>query len=328
MTTRVNHYVRTLSLLVVELAFVDGATLAAQKHMGGGGSSDLLDPAFEVASIRTEDREETWGGFGIKIDPSGRFQASDVGFDDLVTMAYIGVSENAIVTIDKGAPKWLRSAKFDIQAKVDDAYTSGWDKLSYEQRMNAVRPMIRRLLVDRFHLKLAIDTQMTPVYVMVQAKGGAHLKEVTPPEPVIGNQDEAEARWKAEHPGTVLPGTFRCGEDKCTGHAMKMSEAVWQIAANARADRMVIDQTGLKGYYDFSFSFSPEKNEFPMESIGDDLGLKFERRSMPLKTYVIQSAEHPSLDGTDGRAVGIDTRVTGFLHPVEPLFKSILAVRA
>jgi uncharacterized protein (TIGR03435 family) len=179
---------------------------------------------------------------------------------------------------------------------VDEAYMGGWEKLSDRQRMEVVRPMIRRLLADRFHLRFRVEMRKTPVYALVQAKGGAHVKEVPAPVAMEGDPTEALERWFTEHPGKVPPGNIMCA-DKCTGNAMKISDAVGQIAGSSRADRMVVDETGLKGYYDFSFTQPQTKDEPAMQEVEDDLGVRFEARSVAMKTYVIESAEKPSVDG-------------------------------
>jgi hypothetical protein len=39
-----------------------------------------------------------------------------------------------------------------------------------------------------------------------------------------------------------------------------------------------------------------QKEEFPMQQVEEALGMKFEARNMPVKTYVIAWAERPSVD--------------------------------
>ncbi len=299
MSTRMARYTTKVSLLVSTFMFLTGAVLMAQNDTVGSRDLDAIGPAFEVATIRPANRDDGRNWFGIRPDASGRFQASAVPLSMLVSVAYFAAPNKSKVTTGRATPSWVSSDQFDIQAKIDGAYMSGWSKLSGEQRMNVIRPMIRRLLAERFRVKLGIETRMTPVYALLQAKGGAHVREVAPPAPGDGDPAEVESRWMAENPGKASPGTIMCSGDKCTGHAVKISNAVGQIAVNSRADRMVIDQTGLKGYYDLSFRFPREKDEFPMQAVGDDLGMKFQPRSIPIKTYVIESAEKPSVDGAE-----------------------------
>ena len=139
----------------------------------------------------------------------------------------------------------------------------------------------------------------TPVYALVQAKGGAKLKEVAAPEPLEGEGDswQKASRYMNDHPGKAAPGYITCGGSGCTGHAMQMKFAVGQFGASADANQMVMDQTGLTGYYDFSYKITHEANDLtPMQQIEDQLGLRFESRKVPIKTYVIDSAEKPTQD--------------------------------
>lgn len=297
MNLRVGLNYRKAFLFVIAWMFLYGAVAAAQRNPVAVGGPDAIGPAFEVAVVRPAKNDHT-SGFGIGLTPSGRFTASAVSLDFLVWQAYRESPSKYKVTLDRTASKWIDSDEFDINAKVDNAYMQGWDKLSDEQRWDLVRPMLRRLLADRFHLKVRIEMRATPVYVLVQSKGGAHVEEVSPPVPADGDPSEATARWMRDNPGKGAPGALVCGADKCIANAVKISDLMWQIAISSGTDRMVIDETGLKGYYSFSITKAHDTEEPTMQEVADDLGMKFEPRSVPMKTYVIESAEKPSVDGT------------------------------
>jgi uncharacterized protein (TIGR03435 family) len=287
---------RTALLIVSVWMLVCATAAVAQGNPAVVGDADAKGPAFEVAVIRpTGSVGRGWSG--TRLDPSGRFEGSNVSLSYLFWQAYEDASGKSNVTLDRGAPKWVDSEMFDINAKVDDAYMGGWDKLSEQQRMNLVRPMIRRLLADRFHVKMRVEMRKTPVYVLVQAKGGAHVKEVSAPPVSDGDPGEAMRQWMADHPGKGAPGSMTCGSDGCTASAVKIGDMIGQIGMSSGADRMVIDETGLKGFYDFSFSRPHEEDETPMQAVEAGLGMRFEPKSVPVKTYVIESAEKPSVDG-------------------------------
>jgi uncharacterized protein (TIGR03435 family) len=282
-------------LLVVAEILVCAVAAVAQTSLLIRVDDDAQGPAFEVAAIRPAGSEmRHW--VGIKLDPSGRLEASQVSLSFLFWQAYWDAPGKRNVVMDHDAPKWVESETFDVNAKVDEAYMRGWDKLSDEQRMERVRPMLRRLLADRFHLTMRVEMRKTPVYVLVQAKGGAHVKEVQAPAAVQGDPMEAAQRWMTDHPGQAAPSNIMCAE-KCTASAVKMSNALGQISGSSQADRMVIDETGLTGYYDFSFAQPRSDDERAMQEVEEDLGMKFEPRSVMVKTYVIVSAEKPSVGG-------------------------------
>jgi len=250
-------------------------------------------PAFEVATVRPAGHADGRRWFGMRLVPSGRLTVSAMSMKDQVWAAYVGFGKAQV----SGGPKWVETDQFDVEAKVDDAYMAGWDKMSDAQRMDVVRPMLRRLLADRFQLKLHTEMRDTPVYALVQAKGGARMKEVPAPESLEGEGDDVEKtmRQMAAHPGKPLPGGMMCTGSGGTGNAVPMSYALGQIGESSGADRMVLDETGLKGHYDFSYTISRDKDALsPMQQIEDQLGLRFEPRKVPITTYVIDSAEKPS----------------------------------
>jgi uncharacterized protein (TIGR03435 family) len=255
---------------------------------------EQLGPAFEVASIRPANPSDGRQGRGIGVDASGRFTASGASLSALVWLAYVRAPGSGKVS---GGPMWGQSDWFDINAKVDDAYVVGWDKLTDAQRMDRVRPMIRRLLSERFQLKLRIEMQPTPVYALVQAKGGTKMKEVPTPDPIEGDPKEALARQINR--GKPVPGNVKCWGTTCTGLAVPMSNAIGYIVGMSHADRMVIDETGLKGYYNFTFTQPRNNDDSAMAEVEGDLGLMFDPRTVPMKAYVIDSAEKPSVDGAE-----------------------------
>jgi uncharacterized protein (TIGR03435 family) len=251
-------------------------------------------PTFEVATIRLANRDDGRNWFGSKLE-GHEYTTSRTSLERLVWAAY-GVpdtQEKSNVIVDHSAPKWISSDEFDIHARIDDQYLAGGDKLSFKQQMDIVRPMLRQLLDERFHLKLHSEPRPTPVYALVQAKGGAKVKEV--PAPPENPTSEAQAKWMRDNPGKAMPGGWTCGE-QCTFSAVKISNAVGQIGANAKAERMVIDETGLNGYYDFVIPYPAKDDEHPMSTVEEALGMRFEKRTIPIQTWIIESATKPGLD--------------------------------
>jgi uncharacterized protein (TIGR03435 family) len=216
-----------------------------------------------------------------------------MSLNSLVAYAYAPRGSGSRVD---GGPDWTQSQPYDIEAKVDESQMAGWDKLSSEERTARVRPMLRALLAERFQLKLHTEMRETPVYALVQAKGGAKLKQAVPPEPTEGEADKTQkTRYMDDHPGKAAPGYITCSGNGCIGKAFPIKIAIGQFGASADADRIVIDQTGLTGYYDFSYTISRDPDSLtPMQQIEDQLGLRFESRKIPMKTYVIDSAEKPT----------------------------------
>jgi uncharacterized protein (TIGR03435 family) len=246
---------------------------------------------FDVASIRpSPDRTGQPGWMGVRIT-GDMFEARAMSLRALVWYAYAdGGTQRQLVT---GGGGWIESEQWDITAKVDDP---SFDGLSNKTRSDRMRPMVQALLDERFHLKLHTDLRPTSVYALVQAKSGAKVKEVPVPPEVSGDWMEAMKRYREENPGKPFPGVIMCSGDRCTATAVTIAMVLGQIQASSHSDRMVIDETGLKGHYDLSFRYPGSDDDDAMGEIEEDLGMKFESRKVDLTTYVIDSAEKPSND--------------------------------
>lgn len=216
------------------------------------------------------------------------FEAHSMSLNALVWYAYAGGGPKPqMVSEGKG---WIESQNWDIIAEFDDP---SFARLSSAERSARVRPMVQALLEERFHLKLHTEMRLTPVYALVQAKGGAKVKEVPAPPEVQGDREEVMKRFREENPGKPFPGVMTCSGSRCTATAVTINTVLGQIQYITHADRMVIDETGLKGHYDFSFrNLGSGDDDEP--NIEEDLGMKLEPRKVDLITYVIDSAEKPS----------------------------------
>jgi uncharacterized protein (TIGR03435 family) len=247
---------------------------------------------FDVASIRpSADRSGPLGSWtGIRL-VGGTFEARSVSLKALVWFAFSYVNRGPERQMVSDGGGWVDSQDWDIVAKVDAPSLTG---LSNTELGNRMRSMVQALLEERFHLRLHTEIRQTPVYVLVQAKGGARVKEVPAPPAMEGDWMEAMKRYREENPGRPFPGSITCSGDRCTATAATMSAAVTQIQVNSHADSPVIDETGLKGHYDLSFRKTRNDDDDAMAEIEEDLGMKFESRKVDLTTYVIDSAERPS----------------------------------
>lgn len=258
-----------------------------------------IGPAFEVATIRPTDtsnqRDNRW--YGLEITSSGRLNVSSMNLSGLVGFAY---SQPNTLGKVKGGPSWAESEKFDIAAKVDGSQLTGWDKLSQRERGDRVRPMLRQLLDERFHLKLHSEIHEESVYALVQAKGGAKLQKVDAP-------DESDSKSMADvmrenairSPDKARPGSMMMsGNGNWEGNQVKVSALSGQIAYESHVDTFVVDETGLDGYYNFSMKIDRSKDapDF-QDQLEQQLGLKLVARKRPVVTWIIDSADKPSQDG-------------------------------
>jgi uncharacterized protein (TIGR03435 family) len=169
----------------------------------------------------------------------------------------------------------LMSEAYDIAAKAERPVTR-----------DEMLAMLRRLLADRFRLTVRRETREVPIYAVTVAKGGPKLKPGSAPE-MDG--------------GTPLVPAHAGGIEAETGHLIfkneSMSEFAWALSRTAATgDRVVIDQTGLKGVYDFELKWVREGAEGPsiFEALQEQLGLKLEPKKAPVELVVIEHVETPT----------------------------------
>jgi uncharacterized protein (TIGR03435 family) len=103
---------------------------------------------------------------GIHMTPDG---ISIIGMPlaMLVRQAF-GLSKDRILN----EPEWVRSARFDIEAKVAPEDVARLASLTLQQRGRMMLP----LLEERFGLKFHHETRVLPVFALEVAKGGPKLK--------------------------------------------------------------------------------------------------------------------------------------------------------
>ena len=164
--------------------------------------------------------------------------------------------------------------------------------------------MVQTLLADRFQLKASIQNRERQVYALVVAKGGPKLKEVElSPFPPPGTPPP---------PGAHLPSMSKTGPNQLTATAWPMSEMPFFLSINFPeiGNHLLIDQTGLRGNYDFvlngvsgappqppgASAATPEGDATTsiFTALQEQLGLKLESRKAEVEILVIESVEKPS----------------------------------
>ena len=200
-------------------------------------------PALEVASIKPE--KSGTDMTMLRTTPVG-FNASNISLKALIQQAY-GVEDNQIL----GAPSWLGSARYDIEAKVSSSDTDALHDLSPDRR----RLMLQPLLADRFQLKVHTEVRELPVLTLVVAKGGPKLHEAEPGDTYPNGLKDFNG--KGGGPGMML---MRPGQ--LTGQGIPLSSLARLLTQQLGST--VQDKTGLTGKYDFTLQWTPDRNASPM----------------------------------------------------------------
>jgi uncharacterized protein (TIGR03435 family) len=228
---------------------------------GAATSATALQPEFEVVSIHMVDPRaaEDPSRSSLSSFPTNLFTVKSVPLTFLIQFAY-NIESPAYIS---AMPGWMESQEYDVSAKVE-----GDQQLSLEQ----MRPMLRRLLEQRFHLVVHRETKMASGFELIIAKGGPRLqasKDNSKPSAQILS-DRLEVRhMDAEHIASVL--AHRAGEP-------------------------VVDRTGLTGTFDFTLSYAPTNDpnsslpEF-FTALREQLGLKLESQKVPVDFLVIDHVD-------------------------------------
>ena len=228
--------------------------------------SPAADPSFAVAAIKPHDPTSSRQGFSTAGD---RFTIRNETVSSLICFAY-AIHPHQIVD----APDWLRADPYDIAGKPD---AEGEPSLSQQQGM------IKKLLADRFQLKLHIEKRELPVYAIRVAKGGPKLTPAANPN--------AEPDQNGNGHGTEQDQTYT---------SASIDNLV--LGMNFFLDRPAVNQTGLTGRFDFSIRYAwdeahvADPNAPPgiFTAVQEQLGLKFEPVRAPVDVLVIDHIERPS----------------------------------
>ena len=162
-------------------------------------------------------------------------------------------------------PGLLTAPGVDPSAETDD---------QRRDRVARARERLRSLLSDRFGLRTHVERREQTVLALRIAKGGQKLEETPEPSGRVGTND-----------------------GRIQGFGAPVSMLATQLA-NVTG-RIVQDETGMKGKYDFLLEFSPDdKNPDDVrpsiQTALEQLGLRLDRTKAPVKTVVIDSVERPS----------------------------------
>ncbi|HEY3742745.1 MAG TPA: TIGR03435 family protein [Bryobacteraceae bacterium] len=176
---------------------------------------------FEVASVKPHKDDD--GRVGIQMAPGGRWRATNVPVNLLLQIAY-DLRPGQMT----GAPNWINTERYDIDAKVDDS-------LGPSPKPEQMRPYLQALIEKRFQLKYHHETKDMQVYILEVGKNGSKMKESDPAE--VG------PRIRMGH------GSLTCTKIKMDMFARELSRQV---------GRPVLNQTGLTGDYNLDLSFAPE----------------------------------------------------------------------
>lgn len=239
----------------VLLAMVGLAALA--------GSCLAADPGFDVASIKAS-KLIGEGASREKVDTGpGRLTMTNVSLRSIISWAY-KVQGAQIV-----GPNWIGSERYEILAKTSEPASD-----------DQLRPMLQELLAERFKVTMHRQTKELAAFGLAVAKNGIKFRA-------------SEGDGKSN---------IAMGKAGVRAERLSMAELADILSGPMQAT--VVDMTELNGVYDLKLDLAPyfesqQKGEGPAPNIPeivttalqDQLGLRLDRRKLPVEILVIDRAE-------------------------------------
>jgi uncharacterized protein (TIGR03435 family) len=243
--------------------------LAAVAATSGANAQNAPAQAkFEVASVK---RAEQCGGRN-SIDPGS------VAFRGVPLKGVVMEAFQVKMELIEG-PSWLETDCFDISAKIADGATR-------EQ----LPEMLQALLAERFKLAAHREDRQRSGFALVVDKGGPKFKV-----------DDPSTNFMRGPNGRQLMAFGFSGHGLLKG-VMTMATLASNLSRQGYGP--VQDATGLTGKYDIDLTWTPDKALEPgasadvpapepdlFSALRESLGLKLERRSVPVQYVVIEHIE-------------------------------------
>lgn len=263
-------------------------------------------PKFEVASVKANKSGELFAR--LVVLPGGRYDATNVPLRTIIRSAY-QLQDFQLI----GGPDWIGSERFDIAAKAER-------DIPPTPSVGTPDPMqmrLRALLAERFNLKVHLEHRELPVYALLVAskdgKPGAQLRPGAVDCAAIMDADRARGGRPATPAPTdgQIPCTLQTGPGRLNGSSMRLSQLASILSQSVQ--RVVVDRTGLTGYFDFDLSWTPDNipqgpqqpGAHPLPPVDpnspsifaalqEQLGLKLETERARVEVLVIDRVELPT----------------------------------
>ena len=234
--------------------------------LGARAQQDTGQATIDVETVKPHPSAVMHNNFAFK---RNRFELEDQPVLKLIAFAY-GVNPKQVV----GVPAWVDDKHWDM---------SGTTNLTEDATFSQEQQLIRQILTDRFGLRFHHEQRKMSAYALQVVKGQPTLAAAAnslaqPIEHTEGREGQRTENYTASTVGYFL--TIR----------------------QLFMDRPLVDQTGIKGTYDFRLTYStgdsPNSDvDAPPQmftAIKEQLGLKFEPVKTAVDVMVVDHIELPS----------------------------------
>jgi uncharacterized protein (TIGR03435 family) len=259
---------------------------------------------FEVASVKVAPPPGSPGAF------RGMGMMGGPGTSDPTRIRYRNFTLKALVEVayevpffQISGPGWVEDEHYEIIATLPKDTTKEQAHL-----------MLRKLVKERFQLKIHRETKEVSIYSLSVAKNGSKL---VVSKPVVADSDAGAVETgplnKDKDGFPVLRKGMQMAMMSDNGHPVARSQGVAENLAylvkmlSGQLNAPVVDSTGLTEKYDFTISWvpqppggvPPDKEEFGPDlfsALQDQLGLRLVAKKGPVEILVIDRAEKVPLE--------------------------------
>jgi len=204
----------------------------------------LPPPQFEVATVKPSKPDERGQG-NIR---GGQMDLRALPLQELISFAWDlnPIDKEAIVN----APAWLGKDRFDFVAKVAGTDDGNGPAKPTQVDNDDLRKLIRGLLEDRFKMKSHMENRPVTTYTLVAA--GPKLKPAA--DPKSRSKCIEGVGPDGKDPRQQFPARNRLMW--CQNLTMAQFARELEYQANGFIFYPVLDDTGLRGGYDFALNFT------------------------------------------------------------------------
>lgn len=294
--------------------------------------------AFEIADVHPS--PPTGNNFNrFRQGPfisGGRYQVRTATVLDLIELAY-GPAGSQQLDADKvvGGPDWLEFDRFDVVAKTPP-----------RSSVESTKSMLQTLLADRFKLVIHNDTRPLPAYALMAGKKPSLKPADGSGETGCKLQTQSQSPSGGPAVAINVNGaplvlglnallTFNCRNMTLQAFAEGLPMMIF--AGGYLNTNRVVDQTDLKGSWNFDLKFSlPIRTPFGgdagetvtlIDAVQKQLGLDLVMTRIPTPVIVVDSANEKPTPNPPGVAEGLPSLPEEFevadVKPVAPDFRGV-----
>ena len=225
------------------------------------------DPDWDVVTVKPTDSDDPSSGFQVH---GRQIVMERESVAAMIEFGY-GIHSKQVAS----APQWAETERWNVE---------GAPNVMGQPNMQQYEALVRKVLAERFGLKVHTEQRELPVYALRVAKDGPKvLKNVGDPNGALDMHDRINGGQRRIQ---VTNGSI----------------ADIALVLKFYTDRPVVDQTGLKGRYDFQLAWTFDETRAPTDgsaapslftAVQEDMGLKLEPVRSPTDVVVIDKVERP-----------------------------------